>query len=297
MAPVKNAYSSNSILILGCGYLGKRVARRMLALGWTVHALTRSPQRAAALERIGIQASIGDWTRAATLASLPQCERTLVAVGWDRRGDSQASRYDVYVRGLSNALPRLRPDTNLVYVSTTGVYHQSDGQWVDESSPCRPTIGSGGWAHQLAEQQLQRPRVTAEITILRLAGLYGPDRVPHQFSIRRGEPIPTPTAGYLNLIHVDDAADAVIQAWNTASPQRRIYAVSDGSPVRRVEYLCQIARLLGKPLVQCDHEQAPATARGRTLSNKRIWTRRFRRDLCPKLIYPSFREGLRAVLS
>ncbi len=291
-----NAYSAKSVLVFGCGYLGSCVALRLLADGWTVHALTRSPRKADRLKQIGIQTSVGDWSRPSTLTRLPPTERTLIAIGWDR--SNRASRYDVYVRGLGMALPMIHPATNLVYVSSTGVYHHTDGRWVDESSPCHPAIGSGGWAHLRAEERLSREPALSRITILRMAGLYGPNRVPHQTSIRKGEPIHSPAEGYLNLIHVDDAATAVLAAWDTSpAAGRRIFAVSDGVPVLRTEYLQQIARQLGRAPLTLLPSADDHSPHRRVATNKRVYSRRFTRSLCPRLMYPSYREGLRAILS
>ncbi len=128
---------SCDVLIFGCGYLGIPVARSMLHRGHRVVAVTRSPTRARFLETLGLIPFIGDWLDARSLHGIPVAQHTLVAVGFDRQGSR--SQRDVYVEGLRNALGVLNPDTKLVYCSSTGVYHQFDGVWVDESSPCRPT--------------------------------------------------------------------------------------------------------------------------------------------------------------
>src|SRR5262245_33396098 len=125
-------------LILGCGYLGLRVARLWRAAGETVFAVTRSSQRAGELLAAGIEPIVGD-LMSATQIPLPQGVRTvLFAVGHGR--DSSHSIYDLYVGAVGHAIAWL-PDSieRFIYVSSTGVYGQVTGQEVDEQTICRPT--------------------------------------------------------------------------------------------------------------------------------------------------------------
>lgn len=287
-------YSKKTALIFGCGYLGKRVARRLQSQDWDVCAVTRNAGNARIMQDEGIFPVVADWTRAATLRDLPPADRILVAVGWDRSGGQ--SQHDVYVGGLRNALQATSPQSNLVYVSSTGVYHQSGGLWVDEASPCRPASGSGGWAHLQAEALLRQQRPRSPWTILRMAGLYGPDRVPRAKDIISGAPVAAPTEGYLNLIHIDDATSAVMAAWQTNVTSTKTYVVSDGVPVIRQTYYEEIARVLGRPLPQFTAADPAAMASRRATTSKRIWPARMRRDLCPQLAFPDYRAGLRSVL-
>lgn len=283
-----------SAFIFGCGYLGLRVARRLIGDGWQVSALTRRPERAAALCREGIRGCVGDWNSYRTLRELPPAAHVLVAVGYDHRGGR--SRHEVYVEGLRNALRVIPASSRVCYVSSTGVFHQNDGGWVDETSPCHPE-SEGGRAHLRAENLLRRQRVgqpAGSTLVLRMAGLYGPGRVPRAESIRRGEPIAASQDGFLNLIHVDDAAACVVAAWNMPHPAS-MYLVSDGHPVVRREYYEEIARLTGSPPPTFVAPPAGHTST-RSDSNKRIWNARMRRDLLPRPQYPSYREGLRAIL-
>lgn len=280
-----------SAFIFGCGYLGIRVARKLLGDGWQVSALTRSEKRARALAAEGIRPWIGDWNDRRTLGGLPSADRVLVSVGYDPR--TKRSRHEVYVEGLRAALQVMQPQCRVCYISSTGVFHQNDGRWVDESSPCHPT-SEGGRAHLRAEELLRRVRQqqpTAATVVLRMAGLYGPGRVPRIAAIRRGEAIATSSTGFLNLIHVDDAAESVIRAWNHPHPAP-LYVIADGHPVVRADYYREMARLSGSPPARFTEPTAPS----RGDSNKRIWTARMRRDLLKRLEYPCYREGLRSIL-
>ncbi len=195
----------HTAFVFGCGYLGKRVAIRLIAEGWQVSALTRSRQRAAALGQLGIQPVLGDWTDRRFIDAVAPAERVLIAVGFDSRGGK--SRHEVYVEGLQNALRAVPAASDCVYVSTTGVYHQGGDQWVDEMSPARPAR-EGGQSHLRAEELLRRQRAASSgrTVVLRMAGLYGPERVPRLQAVREGVPLDVQGDSYLNLIHIDDAA-------------------------------------------------------------------------------------------
>jgi nucleoside-diphosphate-sugar epimerase len=182
----------------------------------------------------------------------------------------------------------------VIYISSTGVYGQKDGEWVDEESPCAPER-EGGRACLAAEQLLLAHELGPRSIVLRMAGLYGPARVPHLDLMAHGQAIPEVGNGYLNLIHVVDAASAVVVAASRAATPR-LYCVSDGRPVLRAEFYREAARLIGAPpptFVSPPHD-APAARRAST--NKRVSNRRFLSDLELRLEYPSYHEGLSAVL-
>jgi len=299
--------NETSTLIVGYGYLGKRVADAILRQSPenTVFATTRSKAKADLIAGLSIQPIIADWTDRRSLTHLPSCKRVVVAVSYDPR--SGRSRDESQVGGLSNLLEFLPAEADICYISTTGVYHQTDGSWVDETSPARPRA-AGGLAHLRAESLLHNRRPHGRWTILRLAGIYGPGRVPRVNDVIAGRPVDGPHGGYLNLIHVEDAANAVLAAWE-CKDRSRLYAVADDRPVIRSAFYEQIARLTGAPsprftsqLVGGDTSGANATnplpaavLSSRSLSNKRIWNRRFRRDLMPELAYRDYVDGLLAV--
>lgn len=232
-----------------------------------------------------------DWTDRRTLVGLPPVDQLLVAVSYDRGGPR--SHYDSQVGGLRNLLQVIAPQTHICYISTTGVYHQSDGSWVDETSPTRPNREAAR-VHLEAEELLRRCHGGSPWTILRLAGIYGPGRVPRMAKVRCGRPITATQRGYLNLIHVDDAAEAVMRTWSGA--KRRLYVVGDDHPVVRRDFYREIARRCDAPPPSFIEPTANGSGTVRSESNKRVWNRRMKRDLVEKLKYPSFREGLASIL-
>lgn len=313
------------LLVVGCGYLGVRVARLALTRGDQVWATTRRRERAAELAAEGISPLIVDWTDRRTMRNLPEVDGVLVAVSYDSRGG--ADRETAIVGGLSNLLDEIGASRGansprLCYISTTGVYHQSDGRWVDETSPAHPRR-EGGRAHLRAEQTLHRAWPGGPWTILRLAGIYGPGRVPRVADVIAGRPLTSSDRGHLNLIHVDDAAAAagVVLGTGGARPSvgsgdrprlGKLYVVADDRPVVRGEFYREVARQAGVDPPQFVASTESAAGRGdggsepvsprrgvpprRGDTDKRVWNRRMKRDLLPRLRYPSYREGLADVL-
>ena len=163
-------------LIVGCGYLGRRVAQRWLAAGESVVGVVSREEHAAEIQRLGVRPLVADVASPATLAQLPAAETVLYAVGYDSRGAH--TRREVYVEGLRNTLAALPSGVQrVILISSTGVYGQNDGSWVDEDSPCRPTRDSGQ-VLLAAEQVLHDHPLGPRGIVLRLAGIYGPGRLP-----------------------------------------------------------------------------------------------------------------------
>lgn len=281
-------------LIFGCGYLGLRVARLWLARGETVYAMTRSAEKAQILKTEGIWPLVGDLLRGEPL-SVPQNLTTILfTVGYDRA--SATPIQDVYVRGVQRAIDCL-PEAveRFIYISSTGVYGHAAGEEVDEDTPCQP-LRAGGVASLGAERALEASKLQSGAVILRMAGLYGPGRIPRSADLVAGRPIDAPAHGWLNLIHADDAARTVLLAEQRA-PLPRTYVVSDGHPVVRAEYYAELARLLHAPAPRFIDPPAASPVAARAASDKRVVPRRMFAELAPSLQYPSYREGLQAIVA
>src|SRR5262249_40213841 len=135
------------------------------------------------------------------------------AIGLDR--NSGQSMRDVYLQGLANVLDALPAPEHFLYISSSSVYGQTDGGWVDESSPTEPVEESGKIV--LEAERLLRARLPSAI-VLRFAGIYGPDRLLRQKSIQAGEVIVGDPEKWLNLIQVADGAAAVLAAQTRGKP-------------------------------------------------------------------------------
>ena len=282
-------------LLFGYGYLGSRIAAKWRHAGDEVTVVTRSKEKAAELQNEGFKTIVAHVTDPQTLKLLPSAETVVYAVGF-ARPSSQSIRA-VYEGGVQNVLAALSVDTGrFIYISTTGVYGGADGGWIDETTPPAPQR-AGGEAALAAAHQLQSHPLGEKGVILRLAGIYGPGRIPFQDQLQAGDPIGAPTAGYLNLIHVDDAADCVLAAENLppshSAPQ--LFCISDGKPVIRQEFYAEGARQMHvpAPIFKNPDPNSPRTARA--ASNKRVCNSRMLVALGIDLDYRSHTEGLHAI--
>jgi nucleoside-diphosphate-sugar epimerase len=272
-------------LVIGCGYLGRRVAAIWRSYGWSVSALTRTNENAKALAAQGIEPIVGDVLSPESLRSLPRAETVLYAVGHDRQ--APPSKRDVYIDGLANVLRQIGPATKrLFYVSSTSAYGQDAGEWVDETTHNWPWPTSEDGGISLAAEQIVREM--SPHTILRFSGIYGPGRLLRRIqSVRSGEPIPVNPDGWLNLIHVDDGA-AIINGLSQREPDHKLYLVTDDRPVRRREYYSLLARLVGAPEPIFQFKGA---GEGTGL-NKRCSNARLKAELGDILRFPTIETGL-----
>ena len=177
------------ILIIGCGYLGRPVAAIFQSAGHSVAALTRSPDNAVALKSLGIEPVLGDVLEATSLQSLPPAELVFYAVGYDR--NAAASKREVYVQGLETVLSRLAGRVDrFLYVSSTSVHGQDNGEWIDETSPTIPTSDDGRICLDAEAVVCSHFGNSNRATVLRLSGIYGPGRLLRRIeNMRCGDPI------------------------------------------------------------------------------------------------------------
>ncbi len=283
-------------LVIGCGYLGERVAQRWLDSGHETWALTRSELRAARLVNSGISPVIGDILDPDSLKKLPQAETALYAVGFDRA--SKPSKRAVYVDGLRNVLEQIQGRCRrLVYVSSTSVYGQNSGEFVDEFSDVSPIEENGRICRDAEtvvwENFRRESRDTGECktVVLRLAGIYGPGRLlAREQQLREGRLLTGNLDGWLNLIDVEDAVQAVLAAEDRGK-SGETYLVSDDRPIRRREYYAALAQQLD--LAPPEFEELASDAPESERLNKRCVNRRMREELGVELRSPTIIEGLR----
>ncbi len=236
---------------------------------------------------MGFEIHICDVLNTASLHDLPAVDTVLYAIGFDRT--SGASMRSVYVDGLANVLANLPPPGRFIYVSSSSVYGQTDGGWVDEDAPTEPQEESGQIV-LAAEQALHRQLPAA--VILRFSGIYGPGRLLRRATIERGEPIVGDAGKWLNLIHVDDGARAILAAEANATPGR-IYNICDDQPVRRRDFYTELARVLGAPPPHFVPPPLAALPPHET-ANRRIRNARMKDELHVQLRYAGYVAGLAA---
>jgi nucleoside-diphosphate-sugar epimerase len=289
-----------SLLIVGCGYVGKAVAQSFLQQHGAVFALTRSQPAADDLRAIGIEPLVGHWLQMESLPDLPPSIEAVV-VGVPHREDAcsqlPADSDQHHVLGLSNLLKWLSPRQPLpplVYLSTTGVFGATQaGERVDEDSAISPTR-IGPRIAAAAEQWLTDNRPRWHSTILRLAGIYGPNRIPLFSLLKQGQPLAVVKDGMLNLIHLDDIVQAVLWAI-LADSTDPLYLVSDGQPIRREQFYNYLAELHHLPPPNFA-EADPGSSRAARATDKLIDSQRFWKNSQLKPLHPSYREGLSSLL-
>ncbi len=284
-------------MVFGCGYVGTAVAREAQARGWRVTALTRNAARAVLLREEGVETVVADLASDAWHARLPPAP-AFVLNCVSSGGGGLAGYQHSYVEGMASILAWAQQRGaigTLVYTSSTSVYPQGDGAKVDEEAP---TDGAGERGQLLlaAERQVREARNACERWfILRLAGIYGPNRQHLLEQVRSGE-----VAGRgehrLNLAHRDDIAAAVVACF-TAPPEiaNRIFNVSDDAPARKTEIVAWLAGILGTAAPRFTGESL--ARRGGATPDRVIVNARLRQVLGWRPRFPTYREGYENLLS
>ena len=279
------------VLIAGCGYVGSELARRLGAEGDDVFGLRRRPEGLPP----GVKAIAADLSDPASLRGLPDAlDAVVYAVAADAFDDGAYRA--AYVDGLRNLLAALdqggsRPG-RVVYTSSTAVYAQSAGEWVDESSATEPTGFSG-------QRVLEGERVLLgaglPATVLRLGGIYGPGRTRLVESVRSGRAVMR--AGeplYTNRSHRDDAAGAIAHLLRLPAPLP-LYLGVDREPADETVVLRWLADQLGvAPPAVAPEDVAPGARRPRgskRCANDRLLASGY------SFSWPTFREGYAALLA
>lgn len=237
----------------------------------------------------GITPLHGDITQAGRLAALPGPFDWIVNTTSSGRAGLETYR-QVYLDGTRNLLDWLReaPPRKYVYTSSTGVYGQDDGSIVGETSP---TVPSGETSHVLleTEQVLRAAASDLPLVILRVAGIYGPERGYFFQQFVRGQAeIAGDGERHLNMVHRDDVAGAIIAALERGEAGE-IYNVVDDEPVRQVDFFRWLSANLCKPMPPFIEKTDRSGKRAAT--NKRVSNRKLCSELGYTLKYPTFREG------
>lgn len=266
--------STRSIVVIaGAGDVGGRLAHLRAAQGDDVLAVRRSPADA----DDGIRRVCADLTTGDGLQSLPRHAEALVFCAAPDRRDEAAYRA-LFVDGLRRVSDRVQA-TRVLLVSSTAVYKEDAGEWVDEATPARPPAFNGRVLRE-AERELAQQRGAI---VLRLTGLYGPGR---DALLRRARGAAPGRPHWTNRIHVDDAAAALSHLIDLREPQP-LYLGSDALPALESEVLAWIRDREGLPPVAA----APAPVSGRRVDSARLrasgWSPR----------YPDYVRGYAALLA
>jgi nucleoside-diphosphate-sugar epimerase len=285
------------VVILGCGYIGIELGRQ-LAESHDVVGVRRSESGIEAIERAGFDGVRADVTDRDALAAVPDADAVVFAASSGGR-DAAAAR-EVYVEGQRTALAafgdRDDPPERYVYTSSTGVYGDHGGDWVDEETPLEPTTDKTELLVEAERVALDEVPEGVDGSVARFAGLYGPDR----YRLERYLDGPV-VEGYLNMVHRADAAGSVAFLLEEDLARDAVVVVVDDEPVSRWTFADWLA-------AECGRENPPketvserldddlsVAARRRLLTDKRCSNDRLRR-LGYEFTYPSFREGYRGAI-
>ncbi len=274
----------NTLLSLGHGYSATALAVRLLPLGWTVIGTTRDASRAQTLRAAGVEPLL--WPGALD-AALNRATHILVSAAPDAAGDP-------FLQAAGDALRGAKPAW-LGYLSTTSVYGDHQGAWVDETTPVTPQ-SARATERVLAEGQWQSSGLPAHI--FRLAGIYGPGRGPFE-KVRDGSARRIIKPGQVfGRIHVTDIAETLLASIARPNPGA-VYNVCDDDPAPAEDVLSHAAHLLGLPEPPAiPYDQANMTPMARSFYSecKRVRNDRIKTELGVKLHYPTYREGLAGLL-
>ena len=280
-----------TVFSFGHGYSAQVLARRLLPQGWHVIGTTRSVEKAQQFDTQGVEALVLGQDDIA--GALRRSTHLLVSVGPGEHGDPMLAQYR---DAVISAAPNLRW---VGYLSTTGVYGDQGGGWVDEDTPLAPSTARGQ-ARVAAETQWQEltTALGLPLSIFRLAGIYGPGRGPFA-KVRSGRARRIIKPGQIfSRIHVEDIAQIVDAALQR--PERLgIYNLCDDCPAPPQDVIAYAAELLGRPLPpEEDFATADMSPMARSFyaESKKVRNDKIKRDLDVELLYPDYKKGLTALL-
>lgn len=281
-------------LIVGCGYVGLPLAAELLRQGHEVVGVRRTEAGAAELRAAGITPVVADIAEPGFARPEGRFDWVVFAAAAGRAAGTEAYRA-VYVEGLARVAGQFatEPPKKFVYTGSTSVYGQTDGSVVKETAVTAPAAAEGRLLVEAEQRLLAAARGGLPAVVLRLAGIYGPDRLGIMDRLVRNEVrIAGQGQRYLNMIHRDDVVGAVLAALRSGRPGE-IYNVVDEEPVAEVTFYTWLAETLGKwtPPFGPDDSGTPGAA---ARPNRRVSGRRLGMELGYRLKYPNFRQGYTA---
>jgi len=284
-------------LIIGCGYVGLPLGAELARRGHEVFGVRRSAGSIQELQQWGITPVIADITRPEDFAKIPGPFDWVVNTVSSSKGGVEDYRA-VYLEATRHLIAWLgaNPPRKYVYTSSTSVYAQTDGSWVTEESPAEPASETSRVLMETEQLLLQSARESNfPAMILRVAGIYGPERG-HLFQqYLRGEArLAGNGSRLINMVHRDDVVNAAIAALERGRAGE-VYNVADDEPVSQREFFLWLSDKLGKPMPPPVTDEIPQRKRG--VTHKRVFNRKLRLELGCELKYLNFRLGYSAEIA
>jgi nucleoside-diphosphate-sugar epimerase len=275
------------LFCFGLGFSSQALARRLAPQGFAIAGTCRTPEKAQSLKEQGIAAHVFSPDQPLAAEALTGTTHLLLSIPPDEGGDPVARQFAAALKAL--------PLDWAGYLSTTGVYGDQGGDWVDEATPLTPTTTRGA-RRLLAEQQWAA--LALPLHIFRLAGIYGPGRN-QLVSLREGKARRIIKPGQVfSRIHVEDIAATLVASIAHPAPGTA-YNVCDNEPAPPQDVITFAAKLLGMtppPEIAFDDADLSPMARSFYAESKRVSNQRLREELGVEFAYPTYREGLRALL-
>lgn len=286
------------VLIVGCGYVGRPLGAELARQGHEVFGLRRSVLAEKEMKAAGITPLIADITQPDSLKKLPRDFDWVVNCAASGGGGADDYR-EIYLEGNWNLLAWLAdaPVKKFLYTSSTSVYGQNDGALVTETSPVAPVPDTAKVL--VAAEKLLLAAVAGRkfpAVVLRVAGIYGPERGHWFKQFLRGEArMEGDGARWLNMIHRDDLIGVIIAALEKGK-SGEIYNAADNAPVSQRDFFAWLATELNRPLppvVPVDEN----LWRRRGVTNKRVSNAKLRAELKYEFRFPDFRAGYAAEIA
>jgi nucleoside-diphosphate-sugar epimerase len=283
------------VLIIGCGYVGLPLAAELVRQGHEVFGVRRSEASFAEMTEVGVTPIAADITQRENLQRI-QGPFDWVVNTTSSSGGGVEDYHRVYLEGNRNLIEWLaaNPPKKFVYTSSTSVYGQDDGSVVKENSVADPASDTGKVLVQTEKLLLDAARdKKVPAVVLRVAGIYGPDRG-HFFQqyMRNEAKIPGKGDRVTNMIHQTDLIGAIIAALKNARAGE-IYNVVDDEPVAHVHFFRWLSETLGKYMPPFAPEEEGVWKK-RGVTNKKVSNRRLKMELGYQFKYPTFRQGYTA---
>jgi nucleoside-diphosphate-sugar epimerase len=283
---------AGQLFCFGLGFSSQALAKRLLLQGWDVSGTVRGEQEDSCANNISVFPFDGSRSTTEISEAISCVTHLLITIPPQPLGD-------VVLENFAEEISRARQLQWIGYISSTGVYGDTQGEWVDESSPLLASTNSNRQRIEVESAWLKLGKdYGLRVMVFRCVGIYGPGRN-LLISVRQGRARRIDKPGLVfSRIHSEDLAQTLEASMKKPQPGE-IYNVSDdcpSPPVEAVEYACSLLGVEPPPLMPFEEADLSPTARGFYITNKRVSNKKIKQELGVTLRYPDYRSGLNELL-
>ncbi len=257
---------TKSVLFIGYGDLAQRAAKRLVARNWRVVGACRNPDTKVA--HAGVELHSADASNEQDLYRLFKQKYDAVVVTLTPAGRGEDAYHQGYVvpcRHLQQVLSQQAQAPRLLYISSTSVYGERDGEWISEATPAKPSTSNG---HSLLQAEQVIAASNAQVSLLRCSGIYGPGRNMLQRRLKSGSATLTPA--WTNRIHSEDVAGYIAYLLEHPEQQEPLYLVTDSEPLLQADAYQRYADALGLSLEGLKQSSEVGARGSKRISNERL---------------------------